>query len=111
MDGARGAAILRALQAWIAHGKPENRPVDAMGLWTPEGYRLLYRASRAGREAYYRSQHWLKKRNEQRVARPVCEICNVGPEIFRLEVHHLDTGYARIGDERPCLDLQTLCYI
>jgi HNH endonuclease len=107
-----GTTVAGALLEWIACGKPKDEPIDSSGVWTPMHYFALYRCSPEGREAYYRSKHWLRVSTEQKRLEPNCAGCGSGSEDgTRLEAHHLSYDYGTLGREQPGVNLQTLCWV
>lgn len=69
------ATVVAAVLEWRARGKPKDQPIDSSGLWTPMHYFALYRSGSDGREAYYRSTHWLSVSAEQKRLEPACADC------------------------------------
>ena len=107
-----GAAVADALLKWRSRGKPQDEPIDSSGIWTPIHYYALYRCGPEGRDAYYRSRHWQTMSSEQKRLEPACAECgNAGLDGTRLEAHHRDDDYSTLGQERPGIDLQTLCWL
>lgn len=72
--------------------------------------------TKAEYQEYLRSTHWIKRAEEVRWKRKRCADCGLGRSWAHLltgqalNVHHLETGYERLGAERD-EDLVLLCWV